>query len=233
MRKYLTHLMAIAALTFNGAVLAVPLTFDFSGSITSVNDTTASGLVTVGDSFSGSFTYETTTPEAAYTVGDSQFAFYDHPTPLGVNGLSLSAGDFNYAASQTALLTPTVQNQGSLVSGEDAFILIQTDDSASFVQLPTVNFVQVELFLLGADGILGGSLALPTALDLSDFTLSRDFRLAALEPSGMGPGFFNVFVIEGSLLSLELSTPTTVPEPTSIALLGLGLAALGLRRKRR
>lgn len=58
-----TGLISLALVPSVSAARAVPITYDFSGTITQVFDETPSGVVGVGDSFSGQFVFESTTPD--------------------------------------------------------------------------------------------------------------------------------------------------------------------------
>ena len=76
----------------------------------------------------------------------------------------------------------------------------------------------------------------PSGLSTDDFILN-----AALDPGSSGPAYFSADLTDGSntgaqAWKLRDSTVTTlnaIPEPSSIALLGAGLMAFGLVRRRR
>ncbi len=188
--------------------------YEFSGTVTSATG----GLVSTGQSFSGTFTYESSTPDAM--PGNSDVGWYLHPNPLGFAGVSVDIGPtFTYTLEQDATFLFSVQR---IANPSDDLISIRfVDASGSTPHFPTVTRIQGDFDLRGPDGLFGGDDSLPTSIDLADFTENREFTIQGFQPSDSG-GFLTVFFYRGEITSL---TPVAIPE--SNALLCVGFVCLG------
>jgi len=204
------------------AARAVPITYAFAGTITQVTDTTASGVVKVGDAFSGHFTFESTTPDLF--AADPDTGWYVQPTPLGTSGLSVAIGpSFTHALEPDADFLDSTQR---ISDPADDLVSIQWDDAtASNSLFPTVSFIQGDIDLRAPDGTLPND-GLVTNLVLADYTIDRDFHLEGLRPAG-GGAYLTVFFFTGTIETL-----TQVPEP-SVALLALAAAGVAVARGRK
>ena len=208
------------------AARAVPITYAFSGTITKVTDETASGAVKVGDSFSGHFTFESTTPDLF--PADPDTGWYVQPNPLGPSGLSVAIGSsFTHTLEPDADFLDSTQH---ISDPTDDLVSIQWDDStASNALYPTVSFIQGDIDLRAPDGTLHDD-SLVTNLVLGDYTIDRDFHLEGLRPEGSPGTFLTVFLFTGTIETL-----TQVPEPSvaGLVLASLPMLTVVIRRGRR
>jgi PEP-CTERM motif len=163
----------------------------------------------------------------------------------------LRVSDFNYAAdlqfssnttiSQVGLFTSVdqAQNIKFLIFNATTDALLLSDEKA-FAQNSTQTFIYSDIinftFLAGQTydvGILGDGTSLTgewgfpesyTQNGITELAHNANFQDFAA-PSEAGNGSVSVFV--------QLLAPTTVPEPASLALFGVGLLAFGVIRRRR
>lgn len=218
-------LSAGMAVTVYGFILMGPLvapakaalvTFQFTGEISSVTPTlgTARGIST-GQPFSGSYTFETTTPDLD---GSSNRGRYQGITTFNVN-----------MAGQAIVLpqTPIQQNNGIFIfDNEGAFRdRYSLNADATGIEASGWRFQQMRLDMLDPSQNAFNNDSLPsTPPSLSSFAQrSASFTFVNRDASGNLLGFGSV---ESQVTSL-----TAVPIPATLLLFGTGLTALtGLRR---
>ncbi len=189
-------------------VCAAPITFSFSGSVTHV-DLLLTSKFAVGDAMSGTFVFD---PAAAYTscgsaCGTFNSALQTLSATIGSYTLSGTAFEqlFNSPAQDYYQIS-TTSPSGALVAGLPlaAFGLDLTDLSATALTTQTTLVAPV----------------------LANYA-QRIFALSFVDG-------FNLPAVSGTLTSLSVvTTPPSVPEPTSLLLLGTGIIALGGRVLRR
>ena len=208
---------------------AAPITFDFGGTVTSV-DPALAGSFAVSQSLTGSFTYESTSLPSSPGGGNYFTA---------LTALSFTVG--TYSASFLGPLPPPSQDlKISVINlpGLDIFNVsaVTTD---GLTGPPAAGFAFSGFFFSLQDntGTVFSSTALPTSLSLSSF----DFPVFTLEFLDLDD---NEFAVEGTVTSLTLVPPTgggnggnggapPIPEPSTVVLLGSGLAGLAVWKRRR
>ncbi len=179
------------------------VTVDFSGSVTVVDTSLITGTK-VGDSFSGTLVYDSSTPKTSMAGADP--AIYTALPPLASGlGITLTVGGVTYAG-ETGYAEQLMVGYHLKGTYPDLFT------AAAYVNVG--GSATLASFGLGDEtGTVFSSTALPTSLDLNKFSVGT-FALA-----GQG-GAANIF--QGTLSLLQ---PAAVPEPGSAVLLGIG--ALG------
>ena len=209
----------LLALMAAGLANAVPITFAFTGVVSQDPLLDPSdpfgGSIAAGTPFSGSYTFESTTPDAdasasggsytsspgslSVTIGGNVFAAFDLLN-FGVNN-NFSGSDFYIVLAQGT-------------SGADIFdlsLILQNTNGTAFVGAALLtnapSFAAFEFATLFLDGSFSGN-QVQIQGDLASLTCT-----AGCEPGGGGGG------------------GVPVPEPATLALLGAGLAGLGLRRR--
>lgn len=209
----------LLALLTAGLAHAVPITFAFTGVVSQEPLLDPSdpfgGSIAAGKPFSGSYTFESTTPDGdasanggsytsspgslSVTIGGNVFAF--DLLNIGV-GNNFSGSDFYTVFAQD-------------VTGADIFDLsltLQDTNGTAFVGAALLtdapSFAAFEFATLFLNGSFSGN-QVQIQGDLASLTCT-----AGCEPGGGGGG--------GGV---------PVPEPATLALLGAGLAGLGLRRR--
>ena len=190
---------------------ATVLLFNFSGVITAENNT--GGTFQVNDPWSGSFSYDTATSDAA--GGSSDFGDYNG----AVKSFTFQSGSYSGSATDGLI---QITDSPSI---EDIFHLF-VPAPASFPSVNGIPFLSSITDLMDGARTVFSSDALPTNLNLSDFT-------------GAGDSIFsNVVWFDGASTSasinLGINTLQLVPEPSSsVPLLGLvALCLIGLSKRR-
>ncbi len=193
------------------------MTYNYTGTVISV-DAELSGTFSVGDSLSGSYTFESTT--AARTGSTSQFAVFD----------ALSSASYT-VASYTATSTAAPEIQVDDVMNADRYgVISRVSDGLTGADVAGIPLIADSFRLDDNTGmVFNTALDLPTSLDLNDFSSSLFFLQFFASESNQ------LYSVVGTLETLELQQPGVVPEPSSFILASIGVVALGfvgVRRRR-
>lgn len=214
----LRRIMLVAAAWYLSSVMgggtdAATVTWDFSATVTQQGQYSA--LVNVGDTITGTFSYDTN----ATLITTNQRTYYYSPSPATPQTYSLSLGGEIFKYSTPAPPAPPDGGGINITEGGGSFSAFTSFSG----QFSANSYVHNSFYFYFQD--VGGqaltSHALPTDLDLSKFSI-RQFQLTD----------------NGDIRLALLATVTslTVPEPASLNMAGtaaaVGLGIWACRRKR-
>lgn len=190
-----------------GAAGALPITFTLTGTVGRVADLNGvlGGQILMGDAFTGTLTYDLATPDGDPV--DTTFGSYSHSPPLGTVGLSISVNGLSFQTDPSQAFDVTVD-------------VTNNQFTATGAGLGPFGLAGA-LSLANGDSMLADD-SLPTALGTHRGSTKR----TTISFSTVGLTRVNL-----DLMATEIVV-TTVPEPGSATLLGLGLARVALRRRR-
>jgi hypothetical protein len=212
----LRSIAAGIALSIAGVVSAsaTSITYNFAGTVTSVDPALASGFA-VGGTLTGSYTFESTT--SANGGSNSTFAVFD-----ALTALQFQIGSY-FASS---LGQPEIQVDNDPGGGfHDRYAVLSR--ASQGLTGPSVGGASLDAFSFrlddSTDTVFSNALTLPTSLALSSFTSTAFFLFFVDDERRLS-------IVSGNLTALDQT-----PLPAALPLFASALAAmgvLGLRRRR-
>jgi len=222
-KRIYRRLLAVATLlAFCGPTpaQAALVSYDFAGTFTVASDPLTSFGISAGDTFAGSFTYDTSLSVISSGPGN---VLYEQPAPIAPSAFSVAVNGVQYTAADSSapLRIQVTDNSGGL---KDQFVYL-TVFSGSLVHplSGSYPFSTMALSLRDDSNTVFNSTAIPSSLDLNDFDVAM-FSINLSQDLG-DPASETLFL--GTITSL-----TSVPEPGSLMLMLTALPLIGLARRR-
>jgi len=210
----LTVCVAVATLFVNiGIVQAAPIHFKFDGMVFDAfadPDDPFGGAIDFGTSMSGVYTFDTTAVDLI-TSSDNVGVYSFNGSPYG---MTIDIGGVIFDTSET--LTISVAND---IAGVDQYTVLAQQGTPGGLD----DFLSMELFLEDWTGTAFSNDDLLLDASVLDDFIVRDFFMEGVQTIA---GTTYQFQVQG------ITDTFTVPEPTPILLIGIGLAGLSLTRRR-
>lgn len=192
-----------------------PMTFD-GGPVTS--SSLSGSTVSVGDVISGHFSYDTATGLFRSNGGSAMYS-----APAAQNALDVSIGGNSIGLSDTTYSSTNVQvsNNAAALGGADSFGIANLSTNVYASQMMALSFFD-------NSGLALNAATMPGQLDFASFGRSTFYYTYSSNATHAMMG------ANGALTSVTfVQAPTPVPEPETYVMLLAGLAALGLKGRRR
>ena len=184
---------------------AVPITIEISGEVTSASGSALHGTIYEGVTFTGTYTYDTSTPN---TSGVDFSGKYVHDAPYGIT-LSLGGYEFKTTSDHIGQFKVTIVNA---VVNDDTYGIISTENT--LVNGATVEYIFWELSR-------PGSTITPIVLPIKAPILTDwDYNVLGI----YGTGDLGDLYIKGTVTQ-------AVPEPLTGILMVMGVLFFRRRRK--
>lgn len=199
-RPRLSFMLLSAALLWASSAQAVPIYYEFSGNVTSVNELSSS-TVAVGDGFSGQLAYDPTSP---FPISPSSVT--------DVFEFSVSLNDIVFDGGMPGNTSTTFRSSGLEVLGVLGTPTSVEENGVDYLSL-VLNFSPFTMT----------PSTLPVELPVDDFT-GGTFTVVGLLASGSFP------MITGEFSALQQIDAAQVPETSSLMILLLGLVGVAVMR---
>jgi hypothetical protein len=198
----IVFLLAFVTLLFSASLAqAVPITIEITGEVTSASGSGLPGTIYEGVTFTGSYTYDSSTPNTSYIDYRGQ---YVHDAPYGIT-LSLGGYDFETTSNHIEQFEVAITNA---VVNYDWYRIISNDNAP--IDGITVESIS---WALGGPPSTISSIALPTsAPEITDWIT-------------------NVLEISGQNLFIQGTVTQAVPEPLTGVLMVIGVLFFRRRKK--
>ena len=215
----LKTLLSVSALLFSSVSQATIIQVDYTGSVTSLGSALSGGVVNLSDSVKGSFTYDSDLGQT-----DSLLSF---SISLGSSFTANLSGNDSFSVQND-------QQNGSATLPADG-LSVRSDFTSTPLNGYTSGVMQFGLLRDNVDGQLWNDTLLPDLSDWANITLAdinkpswhwMDFGLTGTENFWDGQ-------IRWDVDSFTAADTSSVPEPSMLALVVLGLAGFGFARRKK
>ncbi len=211
-RRFFIACLALSLIGLASSAQAAMLTANYTGTVTFV-PTELSSEFSVGDTITGTYTFESTTPARAGST--MEFAVFD-----ALTSASYTVGSY------TATSAATQEIQVDDVLNADRYgVVSRASDGLTGADVNGLSLFFASFRLDDSTGtVFNNALILPTSIDLNDFDSTGFFLSFGPTQAGGFP------TLSGTIESFSI-----VPEPSTFVLAslgGLGLVAFGIRRRK-
>ena len=208
--------VASTVLLSNTSSSADPVTFNYSAQVATVTGSPIFGVnITIGDTVTGFFTYESSTPDSN--------ASNDRGDYLHISGGAFRASVVGLNTVITGSTTPFVQVENL---SSDTFRYIDGAHPANQVNPDGVMML---------NGVPDADIELFLAISDSSGSVFVDDSLPNPFPISMPPNIPHTFSLNdgNATILLQFTSLTPVPEPSTMAILSIGFVAVMATRRRR
>lgn len=188
---------------------------EFSAEVSDVVDSYGfmQGIVNIGDTITGTYTYDTSAPDSSPLLGIGRYEYYAPPSGIFIH----VAGFESRTDPENTDFVVTTENDAYLINGTRDSFRLESNKNLPFGSDTIIDMISLYLGVHNGNAL--SSDALPTVAPVvADWQLLRVYVGGYVPHIAIRPkGFYFI----GDITSAHL-----IPEPATMMLLGLGGAAL-------